>query len=123
MLVPIPINLDTVNRLYGKNLTSDQLEQYFASVAEPKQVIRSSEDVVVSRVGRDLYEKLFQGYTRKQWGLDPSQLDSSVIARIPVRTNHDDRYFTDTYQAMPLYGYTRMFENMLDDSNITVHTG
>jgi UDP-galactopyranose mutase len=123
MLVPIPINLDTVNRLYGMNLTSDQLEQYFASVAEPKEVIRSSEDVVVSRVGRDLYTKLFQGYTRKQWGLDPSQLDSSVIARIPVRTNHDDRYFTDTYQAMPLHGYARMFENMLDDSNVTVWTG
>lgn len=123
MLVPIPINLDTVNWLYGKNLTSEQLEQYFASVAEPKQVIRSSEDVVVSRVGRDLYQKLFRGYTRKQWGLDPSQLDSSVIARIPVRINHDDRYFSDTYQAMPLHGYTRMFENMLDDSNITVHTG
>jgi UDP-galactopyranose mutase len=123
MLVPIPINLDTVNRLYGLKLTSDELEQYFASVAEPREAIRTSEDVVVSRVGRDLYQKLFQGYTRKQWGLDPSQLDSSVIARIPVRTNRDDRYFTDTYQAMPLRGYTRLFENMLDHPNITVLTG
>ena len=122
MLVPIPINLDTVNRLYGLKLTSDELEQYFASVAEPREAIRTSEDVVVSRVGRDLYQKLFQGYTRKQWGLDPSQLDSSVIARIPVRTNRDDRYFTDTYQAMPLRGYTRLFENMLDHPNITVLT-
>jgi UDP-galactopyranose mutase len=123
MLVPIPINLATVNRLYGLKLTSDELEQYFASVAEPREAIRTSEDVVVSRVGRDLYQKLFQGYTRKQWGLDPSQLDSSVIARIPVRTSRDDRYFTDTYQAMPLRGYTRLFENMLDHPNITVLTG
>jgi len=122
-LVPIPINLDTVNQLYGTNLTSDQLEEYFASIAERRDAIRTSEDVVVSRVGRDLYEKMFRGYTRKQWGLDPSQLDSSVIARIPVRTNRDDRYFTDTYQAMPLRGYTRIFENMLDHANITVLTG
>jgi UDP-galactopyranose mutase len=122
-LVPIPINLDTVNRLYGLELTSDELERYFASVAEPREVIRTSEDVVLNRVGRDLYEKLFRGYTRKQWGLDPSELDSSVIARIPVRTNRDDRYFTDTYQAMPLRGYTRMFENMLDHPNITILTG
>ncbi len=123
LLVPVPINLDTVNRLYGMDLSSDQLEQYFASVAEPREVIRTSEDVVVGRVGRDLYHKLFRGYTRKQWGLDPSQLDSSVIARIPVRTNRDDRYFTDTYQAMPLRGYTQMFEKMLDHPNITVLTG
>jgi UDP-galactopyranose mutase len=71
-------------------------------------------------VGRDLYEKMFRNYTRKQWGLDPSQLDASVAARIPVRLNRDDRYFSDVYQAMPLHGYTRMFENMLDHANITI---
>jgi UDP-galactopyranose mutase len=122
-LVPVPINLDTVNRLYNLNLTSDELESYFSSVAEHRSEIKTSEDVVVSRVGRDLYEKLFRGYTRKQWGLDPSELDSSVIARIPVRTNRDDRYFTDKFQAMPLHGFTRMFENMLDHPNITIVTG
>ncbi|MDP9169474.1 MAG: UDP-galactopyranose mutase [Acidobacteriota bacterium] len=122
-LVPIPINLDTVNQIYGLKLTSDQLEGYFASVAEPRAQIKTSEDVVLNRVGRDLYEKMFRGYTRKQWGLDPSQLDSSVIARIPVRTNRDDRYFTDEFQAMPLHGYTAMFEKMLDHPNITVVTG
>lgn len=119
-LVPIPINLDTINQLYGLNLTSFQLEEFFASVAEPKEYIRTSEDVVVSKVGRELYEKFFRGYTRKQWGLDPSELDKSVIARIPTRTNRDNRYFTDTYQAMPLYGYTRMFEKMLNHPNIKV---
>jgi UDP-galactopyranose mutase len=76
--------------------------------------------VVVGRVGRELYEKFFRGYTRKQWGLDPSQLDAMVTARVPVRTNRDDRYFGDTYQAMPLRGYTRMFENMLDHDNVKV---
>jgi len=78
---------------------------------------------VVARVGRELYEKMFRGYTRKQWGLDPSELDASVTARIPVRTNRDDRYFTDTHQAMPLNGYTRLFENMLDHPNITIALG
>ncbi|HVF10855.1 MAG TPA: UDP-galactopyranose mutase [Abditibacteriaceae bacterium] len=119
-LVPIPINLDTINQLYGLNLNSSQLDDWFKSVAEPKQQVRTSEDVVVSKVGRELYEKFFQGYTRKQWGLDPSELDAAVTARIPVRTNRDCRYFTDTYQAMPLHGYTRMFENMLDHPNIHI---
>ncbi|MDQ2944874.1 MAG: UDP-galactopyranose mutase [Acidobacteriota bacterium] len=122
-LVPVPINLDTVNRLYGLNLDASELEDFFASKAEQRAVIRTSEDVVVSRVGRDLYEKMFRGYTRKQWGLDPSELDSQVTARIPVRTNRDDRYFTDTHQAMPLKGYTRMFENMLDHKNIELVLG
>src|SRR3954470_5613172 len=119
-LVPIPINLDTVNRLYGLSLTAFELEAFFARVAETVEHVRTSEDVVVARVGRELYEKFFRGYTRKQWGLDPSELDASVTARVPTRTNRDARYFTDTYQAMPLHGYTRMFERMLDHPNIKV---
>lgn len=119
-LVPIPINLNTINQLYGLSLTSFELEEFFASVAEQKPYIRTSEDVVVSKVGRELYEKFFRGYTRKQWGVDPSELDKSVTARVPTRTNRDDRYFTDTYQAMPLHGYTRMFETMLNHPNIKI---
>jgi len=122
-LVPIPINLDTVNLLYGLNLTSEQLEAFFASRAESRPSIKTSEDVVVSKVGRDLYEKLFRNYTRKQWGRDPSELDAQVTARIPVRTNRDGRYFTDRFQVMPKHGYTRMFENMLDHPNITLSLG
>lgn len=118
--VPMPINLDTVNKLYGLNLTSFQLEKWFESVAEKKEHITTSEDVVVSKVGRDLYNKFFRGYTRKQWGLDPSELDASVTARVPTRSNRDDRYFADTFQAMPKNGYTRMFEKMLDHPNIKV---
>jgi UDP-galactopyranose mutase len=122
-LVPIPINLNTINRLYGLNLTSFQLEDFFKTVAEKVPHIKTSEDVVVSRVGRELYEKFFRGYTRKQWGLDPSELDASVTARIPTRTTRDDRYFTDTYQAMPLHGYTRMFERMVANPKIKVLLG
>jgi len=119
-IVPIPINLDTINQLYGTRFTSLELENFFASVAEPRKPLKTSEDVIVNRVGRELYEKFFRNYTRKQWGLDPSELDASVTARVPVRTNRDDRYFTDTYQAMPLHGYTRMFERMLRHPNIHV---
>ena len=119
-LLPIPINLDTVNRLYGTQFTSFQVAEFFASISEPRASILTSEDVIVNKVGRDLYEKFFRGYTKKQWGVDPSQLDAAVTARIPVRTNRDDRYFTDTYQAMPKHGYTRMFENMLSHPNIKI---
>jgi len=121
-LVPMPINLDTVNALYGLNLTSFELESFFASRAEPVEQVRTSEDVVVSKVGRDLYRKFFQGYTRKQWGLDPSELDASVTARVPTRTTRDDRYFTDTYQAMPKHGYTRLFQNLLRGIPVLVNT-
>ncbi|WP_303310279.1 UDP-galactopyranose mutase [Hymenobacter sp. BT730] len=118
--LPIPINLDTINKLYGLSLNSFEVEQFLESLAESIPVIKTSEDVVVSKVGRELYEKFFRNYTRKQWGMDPSELDKSVTSRVPTRTNRDDRYFTDTYQAMPLHGYTRMFERMLDHPNISI---
>jgi UDP-galactopyranose mutase len=119
-LLPIPINLDTVNRLYGLRLTAMELEEFFAARAEKVEPVRTSEDVIVGRVGRELYTKFFRNYTRKQWGLDPAELDASVTARVPVRTNRDDRYFSDTFQAMPRHGYTRMFERMLAHPNIKV---
>ncbi len=123
-LVPIPINRTTLNALYGAGLKTDaEAADFLASRAEPVAKIETSEDVVVNAVGRELYELFFRGYTRKQWGMDPSELDKSVTARVPTRTNTDDRYFTDTYQAMPLYGYTRMFENMLDNDNIRLALG
>ncbi|MDR4307196.1 UDP-galactopyranose mutase [Chelatococcus sambhunathii] len=119
--VPIPINRTTLNALYGANLKTDEDAQRFLEArAEPVEKVETSEDVVVSKVGRELYEKFFRGYTRKQWGLDPSKLDSSVTARVPTRTNEDDRYFTDAHQMMPKHGYTRMFEKMLDHPNINI---
>lgn len=122
-LVPIPINLDTINTLYGLDLAPEDLEAWFAARAEPVDEIRTSEDVVVSRVGRELYELFFRGYTRKQWGMDPSELDKSVTARVPVRTDRDPRYFTDTFQFMPKHGYTAMFARLLDHPNIRVALG
>ncbi|MCC6412066.1 MAG: UDP-galactopyranose mutase [Saprospiraceae bacterium] len=119
-LVPIPINQNTVNALYGLNLSSQQVQDFFDSKAEKKDQILTSEDVVVNVVGRELYEKFFKHYTVKQWALDPSELDASVTARVPTRTNKDNRYFTDSYQAMPLHGYTKMFHRLLDHPNIHV---
>jgi len=120
-LVPIPINRTTVNALYGLDLkTDEEAESFLKGRAEPVEPIRTSEDVVINQVGRELYEKFFRGYTRKQWGLDPSQLDKSVTSRVPTRTNTDDRYFGDTFQIMPLHGFTRMFEKMLNHPNIKV---
>ncbi|WP_188909231.1 UDP-galactopyranose mutase [Aureimonas endophytica] len=123
-LLPMPINRTTVNGLYGLDLRSDaEAAAFLAARAEPVAEIRSAEDVVVSAVGRHLYETFFRGYTRKQWGLDPSELDRSVTARVPTRVDTDDRYFLDRFQAMPAEGYTAMFERMLDHPGITVRTG
>jgi UDP-galactopyranose mutase len=123
-LVPIPINRTTLNSLFGLDLKTDEdAAAYLASRAEPVDEIRTSEDVVISAVGRELYELFFQGYTRKQWGLDPSQLDKAVTARVPTRTNTDDRYFGDKHQVMPRDGYTAMFRRMLNHPNIDLMLG
>lgn len=117
---PFPINRDTLNQLYGLDLDEAGAAAFFERAREQREPVATSEDVVLNSVGRDLYEKFFLNYTRKQWGLDPSELKAGVAARIPVRTNTDDRYFTDTFQAMPLHGYTKMFEAMLNHPNIAV---
>ena len=122
-LLPIPINRTTINSLYGLNLGSAEVSDYLASVRVERSPIRTSEDVVLNSVGHDLCEKFFRGYTLKQWGLDLSQLSAGVAARIPTRDNDDDRYFSDTFQAMPLDGYSALFERLLDHPNITVEIG
>lgn len=120
---PFPINRDTLNQLYDLDLDEVGAAAYFEQVREPRDPVLTSEDVVLNSVGRDLYEKFFLNYTRKQWGLDPSELKAGVAARIPTRTDTDDRYFTDEYQAMPLHGYTKMFATMLDHPGIHVELG
>jgi len=123
-LVQIPINRTTLNKLFDAGLETDEdAAAYLASRAEPVDEIKTSEDVVINAVGRELYELFFRGYTRKQWGLDPSELDKQVTSRIPTRTNTDDRYFADKFQAMPLHGYTKMFERMLDNPLIDKRLG
>jgi UDP-galactopyranose mutase len=123
-LVPMPINRTTLCRVYGVDLRSEaEAEAFLKTLAEPVGRVVSAEDFVVASVGRKLYEMFFRGYTSKQWGVDPSQLDRSVTARVPTRTTDDDRYFLDRHQCMPRHGYTRLFENMLDHDNITVLLG
>lgn len=119
-LLPLPINRTTINRLYGLNLDEAGVAAFFETVREPRKPIRTSEDLVLNSVGRHLCNKFFRGYTRKQWGLDLSGLSASVAARIPTRTNDDDRYFTDTYQFMPKDGYTAIFRRIIDHPNITL---
>jgi len=123
MLLPVPINRTTVNRFFGLDLSAAEVERFLAAKAVAIDPVRSSADMVLSRVGPELYEAFFRGYTRKQWGLDPGDLDKSVTARVPTRTDDDDRYFTDSFQMMPRHGFTRMFEAMLDHPSITLMLG
>ncbi|HEX2515526.1 MAG TPA: UDP-galactopyranose mutase [Chloroflexota bacterium] len=123
-LYPFPINRSTVSSYYGVYLRDDEeCAAYLERLAERVERPANSEDVVVSKVGRELYEKFVQYYTRRHWGYDPSELDASVLARVAPRLNTDDRYFTDEFQAMPLDGYTPMFERMLSHPNITLRLG
>lgn len=119
-LLPIPINRTTINQLYQQNLDEAGVENFFAKVRVPKTEIKTSEDVVLSSVGTELCDLFFRGYTQKQWGLDLSELSAGVAARIPTRSNDDDRYFTDTFQFMPANGYTEMFKRMLNHENIQI---
>ncbi len=123
-LYPIPINRITLNKLYGKNFKSDvEVENYYESVRQKRNPILNSEDIIVNKVGYDLFDKFFRNYTKKQWGKEPKDLSPSVCGRIPVRTNDDCRYFTDKYQFMPKDGYTSMFEKMLNNKNIEIVLG
>jgi UDP-galactopyranose mutase len=115
---PIPINRTTLNQLYGLDLDEQGAADFLERAREPREPLCTSEDVVLNSVGPDLCDKFFRGYSRKQWGLDLSELSAGVAARIPTRTNDDDRYFTDTYNIMPSEGFTRMFGRMLDHPNI-----
>jgi len=120
-LYPIPINRLTINKLYNLNLKiEEEVKEYFETVKEKRFPILSSEDIIVNQVGIDLFEKFFKHYTKKQWNLEAKELSSSVCGRIPIRTNDDCRYFTDKYQFMPKYGYTKMFQKILNDKNIEV---
>lgn len=118
--LPMPISLETLNQLYHLNLSADDMKAFIEKRCERIEHIQTSEDVALSKAGRDIYEKFFKNYTMKQWGCDPSELDPSVISRIPFRYNRDTRYFADRYQGMPKYGYTKMCEAMLKHKNIHV---
>lgn len=120
MFVPMPINLDTINMLYNTNYDSLTIKDFFNSVRENLQVINNSKDVIVSRVGEELYKLFFEGYTKKQWDLYPYELGKEVTSRVPTRYNRDSRYFTDKYQGLPKHGYTKMAENIINHKNIKI---
>lgn len=117
-LIPMPITVETINRIYNLNLNCFEVEAFLKKQAVDLQEIRTSKDVALSKVGQDIYEKIFETYTKKQWGIDPAELDTSVISRIPIRLNRDTRYFADKYQGMPAHGYTKMCENMIKNKKI-----
>lgn len=119
-LVPMPITVETINKLYNLNLNCSQVESFLKKESIPIAEIKTSKDVALSKVGKDIYEKIFESYTKKQWGVDPGELDTSVISRIPVRLNRDRRYFADKYQGMPSHGYTKMCESMVANKNIKI---
>lgn len=117
-LIPMPITVETINKLYHKNLSCDEMEEFIKEKAVSIDEIKTSKDVALSKVGTEIYEKFFENYTKKQWGLDPGEIDTSVISRIPIRYNRDTRYFADKYQGMPKHGYTKMCEAMTANKNI-----
>ncbi len=117
-LLPIPICARTINMLYNLNLSTREVKDFLESVADSGREIKSSEDVVISKAGEYIYEKFFKHYTKTQWDMYPDELDPSVISRVPVRYNTDERYFTDKYQGMPAYGYSKMFDKMVQGQNI-----
>ena len=119
-LVPMPICIDTLNKLYDLDLDEDSMKEWIDEHKEDIKEIKSSEDVVLKNAGRDIYNKLFKNYTELQWGTSASNLDPSVISRIPFRFNHDTRYFEDPYQGMPKEGYTKMCEKMIENDKIKV---
>lgn len=119
-LIPMPITVETINKLYNMNLSCDEVEEFIKKKAVPMDEIKTSRDVALSKVGEEIYQKFFENYTKKQWGIDPAEIDTSVISRIPIRYNRDTRYFADKYQGMPKHGYTKMCENMIANKNIQV---
>lgn len=119
-MVPIPITSDTINYLYNLNLSSDETGEWLKGKAEDIEDIKNSEDVVLSKAGKEIYEKFFKNYTFKQWNRYASELGPSVIRRVPIRSNRDTRYFTDKYQGIPRFGYSKMFENIVNHPKIKV---
>ncbi|GAA5128453.1 FAD-dependent oxidoreductase [Luteolibacter yonseiensis] len=119
-----PINLNTFEQFIGRESTTAGFEDWLEKNRIPISEPANSEEVIISQVGRELYELFFEGYTLKQWKRHPRELDASVCGRIPIRTNRDDRYLSETFQALPERGYTALFENLLEASpGVELHLG
>jgi len=116
----LPLNLSTFRAFFGNDLREQDVPALLAELREPIEQPRNAEEAIVSQVGRELYRAFYEGYTRKQWGMEPRELDASVTLRLPIRHHEDNRYFSDRWQGLPIEGYTRLFERMLAHENITV---
>ena len=126
MTVPFPINRDTLNIVFGEEIRTQDVQEFLKQEVDKSKFnvpAENFEDAVVGQVGERLYDLFFKNYTIKQWGRDPKELSADVAARIPVRSNRDNRYFSDKYQGIPVGGYTKMAEKMLDHPNIVLMTG
>lgn len=121
-LFSFPINLLTLQQLWGVSSPAEA-ERRLAAERVPIERPQNLEEWALSQVGRELYETFVRGYTTKQWGRDPRELPAAILRRIPIRLTWDDRYFDDAYEGIPVDGYTRLFENLLDHPLIRIHTG
>ncbi len=121
--ISFPINIVTFEELFGRPFSSESVVKWIQSEKVEIPEIKNAEDMVISRMGRTIYEKLFKNYTIKQWGVDAKNLSPEITARIPIRLNREDAFFTDLFQGMPSEGYTAMFNKMLEHENITLITG
>lgn len=122
-MYPMPINLDTINSFLNSCYNSSNVLDYFKNVRTSVQNPQNVKDVIQSQVGVDFYDAFFKNYTTKQWGAEPEKLPAEIVARIPIRNNRDDRYFTLPYQGIPKEGYTQMLQNMIDHPNISYWLG
>lgn len=120
-LIPLPINISSVNLLCNENISTEtEMQEWLNNNQIKKDEINNSEDIALSRVGNEIYEKILKNYTFKQWNKYPNELDKEVLGRINIRNNFDNRYFTDKYQVLPEKGYTEFIKNMLDNPLITI---
>jgi UDP-galactopyranose mutase len=117
---PMPVSIETVNKFYRTNLDESNIQDFYDKIREKDIEIKNSEHAIIAKVGRRMYEKFFKNYTKKHWGVYPSELDRSVCERLPVRNNFDTRYFSDKYQGIPTEGFTEMVKKILGNENITI---
>lgn len=126
-LIPVPFNLNTLHMVYEQEkadaLEKKLIDAFGLESRVPILKLREHEDPEIREIADYVYENIFLHYTMKQWGQTPEQIDPAVTGRVPVLISHDNRYFQEPWQGMPLHGYTLMFEKMLDHENITVEIG
>jgi UDP-galactopyranose mutase len=115
----LPVNLHTINQFFDKTFSPGEAKNFLLTkadknIGEPKNF----EEQALKFIGRDLYKAFFYGYTKKQWGCEPSELPSSILKRLPVRFNYDDNYYNNPYVGIPVEGYTVFVEKLLNKKNI-----